>query len=389
MRILVVTHNYPRWPGDRAGGFVATLSAAAASRGHDVLALAPHAPGAARFEHMDGVRVERFRYAPDWAERVAYRGDLHERALRDVAVMFALPAFLLRFRFAVQRLADEFRPDVVHAHWWFPAGWLASRTKLPLIVTCHGTDVQLLRRRGMRMLADRTMRRATSLTTVSSFLAERLRARLGEGMPAPVVTPLPVDPAPFQRVAAIEKAIPARVLYAGNLVPSKGLEVLLDAAAILVRSGLAFRLRMLGDGPLRSALVERAARLGITDRLDWGGFVSREAMPEEYARATVTVLPSVGEEGLGLTLVESLLASTAVVGTSRGGIPDVVDHDRTGLLARPGDATDLARQLERLLTEEHTRQRLAAEGRRHVLARHSPQTAVKRFLDLYDAAAGQ
>ena len=351
------------------------------------MALAPHAPGAARSEQIDGVRIERFRYAPDWAEQVAYRGDLHERALRDIAVMFALPGFFVRFKTALARALAEVQPDVVHAHWWFPAGWLASGARSPLIVTCHGTDVQLLRRGVMRTLARRTFSRAFAVTTVSSFLAERLRTQLGPDVAQPVVTPLPVDPAPFERAASIAKETPPRILYAGNLVPSKGVEVLIDAAAMLARRGVQFRLRLLGDGPLRSALSARATALGLDGCLDWGGFVARDRMPEEYARATITVLPSVGEEGLGLTLVESLLSSTAVIGTSRGGIPDVVIHERTGLLAQPGDASDLARQLERLLTDDHLRHRLTVEGRRHVLARHAPDDAGGRFLELYDQAA--
>ena len=352
-----------------------------------MLVVAPHADGARRSEIMEGVRVERFRYAPDWAERVAYRGDLHQRALRDASVMFALPAFFAAFRRAIRRQATRHEPDVVHAHWWFPGGWLASSVRAPLMITCHGSDVQLLKRPLVRSLGRRTFSRARAVTTVSTFLAEELRTRLGAAAGEPHITPLPVDPVPFERAAGEAKVTPARILYAGNLIESKGVAVLLEAAALLRREGRDFRVKLLGDGPLRESLAAQAARLGLSDSVDWGSFVAREQMPREYAQSTVTVLPSTGEEGLGLTLVESLLAGTAVVGSARGGITDVVQHERTGLLARPGDAGDLARQIDRLLVEPETRARLTAAGRRHALERHAPANASRRFFDLYDRLA--
>jgi glycosyltransferase involved in cell wall biosynthesis len=111
-------------------------------------------------------------------------------------------------------------------------------------------------------------------------------------------------------------------------------------------------------------------------------------MPREYGTSTVTVLPTLGQaEGLGLTLVEALLAGSAVVGTAAGGIPEVVLHEQTGLIARAGDAVDLADQLQRLLSDTLLRARLAGTGKEHVLRTYSPDSAIGRFLDIYHAVA--
>jgi glycosyltransferase involved in cell wall biosynthesis len=111
-------------------------------------------------------------------------------------------------------------------------------------------------------------------------------------------------------------------------------------------------------------------------------------MPSEYAAATVTVLPSRGQaEGLGLTLVEALLAGSAVVGTAAGGIPEVVRHEVTGLIARDGDATDLASQIQRLLTDIRFRERLTRAGKDHALRTYAPEPTIGRFLDIYHALA--
>jgi glycosyltransferase involved in cell wall biosynthesis len=90
---------------------------------------------------------------------------------------------------------------------------------------------------------------------------------------------------------------------------------------------------------------------------------------------------------LGLTLVEALLAGSAVVGTSAGGIPEVVLHEQTGLIARDGDPLDLAAQIERLLTDDPLRKRLTEAGKGNALRTYAPDAAIERFLEIYDAAA--
>jgi glycosyltransferase involved in cell wall biosynthesis len=177
-------------------------------------------------------------------------------------------------------------------------------------------------------------------------------------------------------------------LYAGNLVSSKGVDLLLTAAADLTRDGVDYQLKILGQGPEESSLRALAHRLGIDPRIEWSPFVSQARMPEEYGASTITVLPSRGQaEGLGLTLVEALLAGSAVVGTPAGGIPEVIRHEETGLLARDGDASDLARQIKRLLTDGALRDRLTRAGRELVSRVYSPASAVDRFLAIYDAVA--
>src|SRR4051812_26187102 len=90
LRILTLTHNYPRFPGDPAGSFVARIAEGVADRGCEVAVLAPHAAGAPVHERVNGVAVHRFRYAPEPLERIAYSGGLHQTALTSPAVALGL-----------------------------------------------------------------------------------------------------------------------------------------------------------------------------------------------------------------------------------------------------------------------------------------------------------
>jgi glycosyltransferase involved in cell wall biosynthesis len=389
LRILTVTHNFPRFAGDPAGVFVARIARGAAAAGHQVEVVAPHAPGSATDERLDGVRVHRFRYGSDSMERVAYTGDLHRGTLFSPRAALAFPGFLLAFGRAVRAAVLRFEPEVIHAHWWVPGGWFARRWGVPYVITCHGSDVRLLERAELvRKAASGVFRRAARVTAVSRFLADDLVRLLPQLQDQVSVTPMPVDVAGFLRGAGTTKAKPPRILYAGNLVPSKGVDVLLRATAELDRRGTACRLKVLGEGPWQEALEALARELGIEARVTWSGFVPQSRMAAEYGASTVTVLPTRGQaEGLGLTLVEALLAGSAVVGTPAGGITEVVQHERTGLIARDGDPADLANQIERLLTDVPMRERLIGAGKELAIQTYSPEVAVGRFLEIYDAAA--
>ncbi|MFL5460126.1 MAG: glycosyltransferase family 4 protein [Gemmatimonadales bacterium] len=388
LRILTVTHNYPRFVGDPAGAFAARLAEGVAARGHDVHVVAPHAPGLQTREQVGGVTLRRFRYAPEGMERVAYTGGLHQGTLRSPLAAMVFPGFLLAFEIAVRQAARTFRPHVVHAHWWFPGGWFTSHTGLPYVITCHGSDVRLLERGApVRSVARKVLDRAARVTAVSRFLIQDIRRLLPDLKVEPVVTPMPLDVMRFQSGERQPKAVPPRILYAGNLLPSKGVDLLLAAAATLKGRGVQYELKILGEGPAQQSLRSQADRLGISNHIIWSSFVPQERMPQEYGASTVTVLPTRGRaEGLGLTLVEALLAGSSVVGTRAGGIPEVVHDGVTGLLAAE-DPIDLANQLERMLNDQTLRARLTRAGRDHVLQTYSPEPAIERFLQLYHAAA--
>ena len=268
MRILTITHNYPRWDGDRAGAFVARLAAETVALGHSVRVVAPHAPHAALRETQHGVEIVRARYGPDALERVGYTGALRDPMRATMLAPLMLPPFLARLWSVSAREAREFRPDVVHAHWWMPGGWIARRIGLPYIVTSHGTDVRMLESPHWRTLAAPVFARASAVTTASTFLARDV-VRFFPGLADKTsVTQMPMDLEMFEQGARAEKVSPPRVLYAGNLIASKGVDVLIEAIARLrdSRRGVPaahYRLRSRGDSPAGACGGARARRFAL------------------------------------------------------------------------------------------------------------------------------
>ncbi|HEX4935617.1 MAG TPA: glycosyltransferase [Gemmatimonadaceae bacterium] len=382
LRVLFLTHSYPRVPGDAPGSFLLHLAVALREEGVDVRVVAPAAPGLPAHDTFGGIRVDRFRYAPRSYETLAYTGEMAQQVQRAWSAKAALVGFLgAQFALAT-RVRREWAPHLLHAHWWFPGGlvgsWVAGRGRLPLVTTMHGTDVRLARAKALaRPLFRRVMHRSRAVTTVSRWLAAEVREMVPDV--TPYVAPMPVSTALF--APGGERATD-RLLFVGRLNAQKGVAALLDAVA---RMRHRVALDIVGDGPDAPSLREQAAALGIGERLTWHGALPQDALPPLYQRASALVVPSIGE-GLGLVAVEAQLCGAPVVAFESGGLVDAITHGETGLLVPPGDIDALARALDRLFDDPELRLALGRAGRVAALGDFAPEAAARRYATLYRSA---
>lgn len=242
------------------------------------------------------------------------------------------------------------------------------RTRLPVVVTVHSpmlADSAAISERGLEpftlkayarlfssLCEQHWLDRADRVITVSSGVRDELAALYRLHGHVPHVLTNGVDADFFAATPPVRRE--REVLYVGRLGWRKGLHRLLEAFARLPQ-GLARRLVLVGEGPLRRDLLSRARALGIADRLELTGFLDREGVRAHLARAAVAVNPADYESG-PLTLLEAMAAGTPVVTT------------RTGLVAEFGE--DLP-----LLVVERTPEALAA-GLEAALA--DPEAAAAR-----------
>lgn len=183
---------------------------------------------------------------------------------------------------------------------------------------------------------------------------------------------------------------PPEILSVGRLVEKKGFPFLLRAAAILRRRGVDFTLRIVGSGPDAEDLRRLATGLALGDVVRFDGPMPQEELIPIFQRASVFALASVvasdgDRDGLPNVLIEALALGVPVVSTRVSAIPELIEHEQTGLLAKPGDADDLADQLERMLFDEELRARVIEQGRTRVVTHFEVRENVALLADLFTA----
>jgi len=254
-------------------------------------------------------------------------------------------------RAAFERALREFRPTVVFAPWAYPDGWaageLARKANLPILLKVHGSDILMLpknpaRRRG----TEAAVRAADAVLAVSADLErslvamgvapERVRV-IYDGVDTSVFHP--GDKAVAREAVALSSEEPV-VLFVGNLVPVKAVDVLIAACAKLKTQGWPVRLVLIGSGPLRANLEEQAARLGIRDRVELVGSLAQDRLANWYRATDVFVLPS-HSEGVPNVLLEAAACGAPWVASRVGGIPEIAELGFSRLVA-PNDPDRLA-----------------------------------------------
>jgi glycosyltransferase involved in cell wall biosynthesis len=170
------------------------------------------------------------------------------------------------------------------------------------------------------------------------------------------------------------------IMMVANLRAGKGHDVLLAAAARVVTRVPSARFRIVGDGPLRPALDEAVVRLGLTGHVEFLGH--RTDVPELLQTAGAFVFPSLMEAAPN-AVIEAMAAGLPIVASDAGGIPEVITHQRNGLLVPPGNVDALAEALLRVLADPALAARLARLARQDAMARFSFDRMVKAFEDLY------
>jgi len=156
------------------------------------------------------------------------------------------------------------------------------------------------------------------------------------------------------------------VLFVGALTKwhaYKGVDVLLRAFSTAIKSCDDLKLLIVGEGTLRHDYVKLAMDLGISENVVFTGSVPDDQLPMYYAACDIFVLPSKdSSEGFGLVLLEAMACGKAVIGSAVGGIPDVIDNGKNGILASPSDVEQLSDAICVLFSDSSLRNSLGFAG---------------------------
>jgi glycosyltransferase involved in cell wall biosynthesis len=326
VRVVFLTHNYLRKPGDVSGPPLEPLIRALMRRRISVRVVTPSDEGSD--SEIEGVQVVRVRVPRSLRDLVS-SNERVSSALRNPIGLFSLRRLRSALRSAVQREIAS-GADVLHAHSWLPAG-LAAPTNVPCVMTVYGSDASLLRRsRLARSLARPVLRRAQVVTAVSREVGNWVQAAAGRLVDTAHVHPMPVDTRSYPWTRGGGGAV-----VISRLVPSKRVDLALGAVAVLASSGHDIPLTIVGDGPERAALEQQSTRLGIKPLVQFVGARSLSDARVYLERADVMLFTARGE-GVAPAAIEALACGVPVVASwDSGAAVDIVPESGPGRLTLP------------------------------------------------------
>ena len=384
LRLLVLTSTYPRWAGDPEPGFVHELSRRLTEK-FDVRVIGPHAVGALVRERLDGVDIQRYRYAPVALETLVNHGGILTNLKRSPWKWLLVPLFLGGQYLALRKALREFRPQVIHAHWLLPQGLIAAlgRQNIPLVATSHGADLFGLRGKWFTRLRRWVVPRISVVTLVSEAMRQRLLAEQPQANA--VVMSMGVD-VRERFVPATNERSASELLFVGRLVEKKGLHHLLHALPQVIAECPGARLTIAGFGPERERLERIATELDLGLHVDFVGAMPQASLPVLYQRAAVFVAPFVeaddgDQEGLGLVVAEAMACGCPVIVGNVPATQDLVD-EQSGIRVPASDHTQLAQSIIRLLQDEAGRARMGRHARMHVEQHYSWDAVAERYSQL-------
>jgi glycosyltransferase involved in cell wall biosynthesis len=366
VKILCINHEYPPIGG---GGAVACqmLAEALTGAGHEVDVVTSRMPDLPTFEERNKVCIHRVSCV---------------RRYRHYATAPELATFLLPAYRRALSLVRSRHYDLNHTHFVLPGGIVSralwARTKLPYVITAHGSDVpgynpdrfRLLHRAvhsAWRVVLDGSR----GLTAPSRFLRD-LIAKSGD---------LPVEVIPYAFAADPLNGAPRvdRLLVVTRMFPRKGVQYVIEALAGI---GTSWEICIVGDGPYRRELEGLASRLGVAAK--FLGYVQGAPLANLYQSSRVFVFPSL-QENFPLVLLEAMAAGCAIVTTDATGCAEVVGA--SAIRVSPADVGALEQVLRRLLSDDAEVDHLGRAARQRV-ARFAPQQIAAEYVAFFERCLG-
>ena len=376
MRVLLLNSEYPPIGGG-AGNASSHIARELAAQGHEVSVLTSAFRNLAREELSEGVHIIRI---------PTLRGEVdRSNALEQLIFMINLSVWGFFWRLRLQ-------PEAILAFFGAPSGvaaWLWNGLgKVPYVVLLRGGDVPGFRPydfRTLHRLLGPLLRRvwcgAAAVVANSQGLKD-LGAAFEPDVPIRVI---PNGVSPLEPEGQREWN-PARLLFVGRLVHQKGLDVLLEALAGLKE--LDWDLTLVGDGPRRDWLEERAQALGLGERVHFRGWLKRRELPPAYGGANFFVYPS-RHEGMPNALLEAMSAGLPALATRIAGNEELVEEGVTGYLVPSEDVAALRERLAQLIDDAQMRQQMGAAGQRKAQSEYTWAAVGQAYAALLEQIRGQ
>lgn len=404
MHIGVLTHNYPRFPGDFSGIFVEALCEELVVQQQRVTIWAPYDPAYQR--SLNGtVQLQLYRYAwPKHLHRLGYMRSMEsDLALRFDSYLLG-PAMLSTAVGTLLRQARRQRPDILHAHWLLPNGFVGAIVSrilgIPLVVSVPGSDALIAKQNALfRNMARFVFNQADLLTANSVALRDSL-VEIGADLAKFDMIIYGTDPNALRPDATGVAELRTRLkipdedvvlLTVGRMVVKKGFDVLLRALASSELKNRHITTVLVGQGDEWLTWQRLGTELGLADRLRWVGNVPIDEIGIYYNLADGLVMTSMSKpaDGLNVCVLDAMSCGKPVVGSNVAGNPLAIVDRETGLIVEEQDAEALASTLVRFVDDADLRTRMGKASRARIENEFGWPHLAQRYIEHFRRLRGR
>ncbi|MGF7117965.1 glycosyltransferase family 4 protein [Methanobacterium oryzae] len=389
MKIGVITSAYPEFSDDPHGIFVHRLMKEINKQGHEVHVLAPYTGEKTKYT-LEGIKVERFNYFyPKRFQKLCGRSGMIDNVKEGYLVKFQVLTFLLfNVIYSLRKFKDA---DIINVQWPIPNGlgalFLKKIYRIPYINTIHGEEVYLSKRYhtlfALKWLVNNSTKTITnSSATMNSCLEAGLdKEKFG-------IIPFGVDIDFYRPLKTNKNEDVFYILSVGYLIERKGFEYLIKAIQNVLHKQNNVQLTIVGSGPLEKKLKSLIKGLNLQNNVKIMKNISDYELLQLYNSSDLFVLPSIVDsqgntEGLGVVLLEAMACKLPVIGSDIGGIPDIIQNNKTGLLVPEKDISRLSKDIIQLIENKDLRDNLASNGYNRVIDEFSWEKIAKKYIDVY------
>lgn len=370
MNILLINSEYPPIGGG-AGNASANIARCLISLGHQVTVLTAHFAGQLHSEIIDGVAIHRIPAS---------------RRRQDRSTAFEQLTFIAFASLQTLSLIPKLKPNATLAFFGVPSGavaWLLKKLyRIPYIVSLRGGDVPGFRPYDFKTFHKllgpfiRIIWHQADVVIANSNGLRDLAIVFDSSIEIPII-PNGVDGSRYKN--DIREWSPARLFSVGRIVYQKGLDLGLHALAQL--KNLEWEWSIAGDGPQMNVLKSLAQELGISERVKFLGWQSREELTQWYHHSNLFLFPS-RHEGMPNAVLEAMSSGLPVVATKIAGNEELVLDGVTGLLVNAEDVDSLRDGLRRLIVEEKMRMQMGQASRQRVEKEYSWENVARQYSDI-------
>ena len=318
--------------------------------------------------------------------------------------LFEYPPYTDALASKIFEVANAEDLDLIHVHYAIPhsvSAYLAREMlkptrHLPVVTTLHGTDITLVGRDPSFLpITQFGIEQSDAVTAISNYLRDATRATFCTDCEIKVIYNF-IDSEYYKRTPgeSLRRSLAPNgekiILHISTFRPIKRITDCVEVVARLRKPGgkFAVKLLMCGDGPERADAEALAQRLGVADCVQFVGKKPQSVIREYLSVADLFLLPS-QSESFGLSALEAMACEVPVIATRVGGIPEVVEEGGCGYLFEIGDVKGMAEAANRVLSDDHARERLGRRGREIAVSRFATEKIIPQYEALYDRVVDQ